>query len=120
MLFGVFVPYDHFDWLFEACMGYHFRMPFALAVAGAERRVSHLKVISSVSGEYLFFTAVLEAMDLSFHLHLVSLILRLYMVIDDGKKLCCWMCIVSDTLMDVRRMILVLALNDDFSVIHWL
>ena len=26
--------------------------------------------------------------------------------------------IVSDTLMDVRRMILVLALNDDFSVIH--
>ena len=28
--------------------------------------------------------------------------------------------IVSDTLMEVRRMILVLALNDDFSVIHWL
>ena len=28
--------------------------------------------------------------------------------------------IVSDTLMDVRRMILVIALNDDFSVIHWL
>ena len=28
--------------------------------------------------------------------------------------------IVSDTLMDVRRMILVLALNDDFSAIHWL
>ena len=26
--------------------------------------------------------------------------------------------IVSDTLKDVRRMILVLALNDDFSVIH--
>ena len=26
--------------------------------------------------------------------------------------------IVSDTLMDVRRKILVLALNDDFSVIH--
>ena len=30
------------------------------------------------------------------------------------------MCIVEDTLMEVRRMILVLALNDDFSVIHWL
>ena len=28
------------------------------------------------------------------------------------------MCIVNDTLMDVRRLILVLALNDDFSVIH--
>ena len=28
--------------------------------------------------------------------------------------------IVSDTLMDVRRMILVLALNDIFSAIHWL
>ena len=28
--------------------------------------------------------------------------------------------IVSDTLMEVRRMILVLALNDYFSVIHWL
>ena len=26
--------------------------------------------------------------------------------------------IMSDTLMDVRRMILVLALNDNFSVIH--
>ena len=78
VLFGVFVPYDHFDWVFEACMGYHFHMPVALAVAGAERRVSHSKVISSVSGEYLFFTAVLEAMILSFHLHLVSLILRLY------------------------------------------
>ena len=78
MLFGVFVPYEHFDWLFEVCMGYHFHMPFALAVAGAERRVSHLKVISSISGEYLFFTAVLEAMVLSFHLHLVSLILRQY------------------------------------------
>ena len=76
MLFGVFVPYEHFDWLFEVCMGYHFHMPFALAVAGAERRVSHLKVISSISGEYLFFTVVLEAMVLSFHLHLVSLILR--------------------------------------------
>ena len=40
------------------------------------------------------------------------------MVIDDEKKLCCWMHIVSDTLKDVRRMILVIALNDDFSVIH--
>ena len=78
VLFGVFVPYEHFDWLFEVCMGYHFHMPFALAIAGDERRVSHLKVISSVSGEYQFFTAVLEAMDLPFHLHLVSLILRLY------------------------------------------
>ena len=28
------------------------------------------------------------------------------------------MCIVSDTLMEARRLILVLALNDDFSVIH--
>ena len=28
--------------------------------------------------------------------------------------------IVSDTLMEVRRMILVLALNDYFSAIHWL
>ena len=53
-------------------------MSLALAVAGDERRVSQSKVISSVSGEYLFFTAVLEAMTLSFHLHLVSLILRLY------------------------------------------
>ena len=78
MLFGVFVPYEHFEWLFEACMGYHFHMSLALAVAGEERRVSDSKVISSVSGEYLFFTAVLEAMVLSFHLHLVSLILRLY------------------------------------------
>ena len=78
VLFGVFVPYEHFDWVFEACMGCHFHMPLALAVAGAERRVSHLKVISSISGEYLFFTAVLEAMVLSFHLHLVSLILRQY------------------------------------------
>ena len=59
-------------------MGYHFHMPLELAVAVAERRVSHLKVISSVSEEYLFFTVVLEAMVLSFHLHLVSLILRLY------------------------------------------
>ena len=78
MLFGVFVPYEHFEWLFEACMGCHFHMPVVLAVAVDERRVSHLKVISSISGEYLFFTAVLEAMVLSFHLHLVSLILRLY------------------------------------------
>ena len=78
VLFGVFVPYEHFEWLFEACMGYHFHKSLALAVAGEERRVSHLKVISSVSAEYLFFTAVLEAMDLPFHLHLVSLILRQY------------------------------------------
>ena len=78
MLFGVFVIYEHFDWLFEARMGCHFHMLVALAVAGAERRVSHLKVISSVSEEYLFFTAVLEAMASSFHLHLVSLILWLY------------------------------------------
>ena len=53
-------------------------MPLALAVAGAERRVSHLKAISSISAEYLFFTVVLEAMVLSFQLHLVSLILRQY------------------------------------------
>ena len=53
-------------------------MSLALAVAVAERRVSHSKVIHSVSDEYLFFTAVLEAIVLSFHLHLVSLILRLY------------------------------------------
>ena len=59
-------------------MGYHFHMSLELAVAVAERRVSHLKVISSVSGEYLFFTAVLEAMTLPFPLHLVSLILRQY------------------------------------------
>ena len=78
VLFGVFVPYEHFEWLFEACMGCYFHMPLVLAVAGDERRVSHSKVISSVSGEYLFFTAVLEAMDLPFHLHLVSLILRQY------------------------------------------
>ena len=78
MLFGVFVIYEHFDWLFEARMGYHFHMPLELAVAGAERRVSHLKVISSISEEYLFFTVVLEAMVSSFHLHLVSLILRQY------------------------------------------
>ena len=76
VLFGVFVTYEYFDWLFEACMGYHFHVPLELAVAGDERRVSHLKVISSISEEYLFFTAVLEAIVLSFHLHLVSLILR--------------------------------------------
>ena len=52
VLFGVFVPYEHFDWVFAACMGCHFYMSLALVVAGAERRVSHLKVISSVSGEY--------------------------------------------------------------------
>ena len=78
VLFGVFVPYEHSDKLFEACMGYHFHMSHALAVAGDERRVSHLKVISSISGEHLFFAAVLEATVLSFHLHLVSLILRQY------------------------------------------
>ena len=78
VLFGVFVTYEHFDWLFEVCMGYHFHMPLELAVAVAERRVSHLKVISSVSEEYLFFTVVLEAMVLSFQLHLVSLILQQY------------------------------------------
>ena len=78
MLLGVFVTYEHFEWLFEAYMGYHFHMPLALAVAGDERRVPHLKVIHSVSDEYLFFTVVLEAMVLSFHLHLVSLILRQY------------------------------------------
>ena len=78
VLFGVFVTCEHFDWVFEACMGYHFHMPLALAVTGDERRVSHSKVIPSVSGEHLFFAAVLEAMILSFHLHLVSLILRLY------------------------------------------
>ena len=78
VLFGVFVPYDHFEWLFEACMGYHFHMSLELAVAGAERRVPHSKVIPSVSGEYRFFTAVLEAMVSSFHLLLVSLILRQY------------------------------------------
>ena len=78
MLFGVFVPYEHFEWLFEAYMGYHFHMSLELVVAGAERRMSHLKVIPIISEEYLFFTAVLEAMVLSFHLHLVSLILRQY------------------------------------------
>ena len=78
VLFGVFIPCEHFDWLFEACMGCHFHMSLELAVAGDERRVSHLKVISSISGEHLFFTAVLEAMILSFHLYLVSLIVRVY------------------------------------------
>ena len=62
VLFGVFVTYEHFDWLFEACMNCYVHMPLALAIAVDERRVSHLKVISSISGEYLFFTAVLEAM----------------------------------------------------------
>ena len=78
VLFGVFVPYEHFEWLFDACMSCHFHMPLVLAIAGDERRVSDSKVISSVSGEYLFCTVVLEAMVSSFHLHLVSLILRLY------------------------------------------
>ena len=78
MLFGVFVIYEHFEWLFEVCMGYHFHMSLLLAVAGDERRVSHLKVIPSISGEYLFFTVVLEAMVSSVRLHLVSLILRQY------------------------------------------
>ena len=78
VFFGVFVTCEHFEWLFEACMNCYVHKSLALAVAVAERLVSHLKVISSVSGEYLFFTAVLEAMVLSFHLHLASLILRLY------------------------------------------
>ena len=78
VLFGVFVPYEHFEWLFEACMNCYVHKSLALAVAVAERRVSHSKVIPSVSGEHLFFTAVLEAMVSSFQLHLVSLILRLY------------------------------------------
>ena len=77
VLLGVFVPYEHFDWVFEACMDCHIHMPLALTVAGDERRVFHLKVISSISEEYLFFPVVLEAMALSFPLHLVSLILRL-------------------------------------------
>ena len=76
VLFGVFVTYEHFDWLFEACMNCYVHKSLALAVAGDERRVSHSQVILSISGEYLFFTAVLEAMVSSFHLHLVSLILR--------------------------------------------
>ena len=76
VLFGVFVPCEHFDWVFEACMGYHFHMSLELALAVAERRVSQLKTVPSVSGEHLVFAAVLEAMILSFHLHLVSLILR--------------------------------------------
>ena len=78
VFFGVFVPYEHFEWLSESCMDCHFHMSLALAVAVAERRVSHLKVISSVSGKHLFCTAVLEVIVLSFHLHLVSLILRQY------------------------------------------
>ena len=78
VLFGVFVPYEHFEWLFEACMGYQFHMSLALAVGGDERRVPQMKTVPSVSEEYLFFTAVLEAMVSSFHLHLVSLILRQY------------------------------------------
>ena len=78
VFFGVFVPYEHFEWLSESCMDCHFHMSLELDVAVAERRVSLLKVISSISGEYLFFIAVLEVMALSFHLHLVSLILRLY------------------------------------------
>ena len=78
VLFGVFVPYEHFEWLFEVCMECHFHMLLALAIAGAERCVPHLKVISSISEEYRFFTAVLEAMVSSFHLHLVSLILWQY------------------------------------------
>ena len=78
VLFGVFVTCEHFDLVFEACMSCHFHIPLELVVAGDERRVSDSKVISSISGEYLFFTAVLEAMVLSFHLHLVSLILRQY------------------------------------------
>ena len=78
VLFGVFVTYEHFEWLFEACMNCYVHKSLALAVAVAERRVSHLKVISSVSEEYRFFTVVLEAMVLSFQLHLVSLILRQY------------------------------------------
>ena len=78
VLFGVFVTYEHFDWLFEACMDCHFHMSLELAIAGDERRVSHLKVIPSIFEEHLFFTAVLEAMVSSFPFHLVSLILRLY------------------------------------------
>ena len=78
VLFGVFVTYEHFEWLFDACMSCHFHMPLVLAIAGDERRVSHSKVISSISVEYRFFPAVLEAMALSFHLHIVSLILRQY------------------------------------------
>ena len=64
MLFGVFVTYEHFEWLFEAYMDYHFHMSLALAIAGEERRVPQLKVISSGSGEYLFSPAVLEGDDL--------------------------------------------------------
>ena len=76
VLFGVFVPYEHSDKLFEACMNCYVHKSLALAVAGDERRVSDSKVISSVSGEYLFFTAVLEVIVSSFPFHLVSLLLR--------------------------------------------
>ena len=58
-------------------MGFHFHMSLVLAIARDERRVSHLKVIPSVSVEHPLYTAVLEVMALSFNLHLVSLILRL-------------------------------------------
>ena len=78
VLFGVFVTYEHFDWVFEACMDCHFHMSLELAIAGDERRVSDSKVISSIFEEYRFFPVVLEAMVSSFHLHLVSLILRQY------------------------------------------
>ena len=78
VLFGVFVPYEHFERLFEACMGYQFHMSLALAVGGDERRVPQLKTVPSISEEHLFFAAVLEAMTLPFPLHPVSLILRLY------------------------------------------
>ena len=78
VLFGVFVIYEHFDWLFEACMNCYVHKSLALAIAGDERRVSHLKVIPSIFEEHLFFTAVLEVIVSSFPFHLVSLILRLY------------------------------------------
>ena len=57
-------------------MGYHFHMSLELAIAGDERRVSDSKVIPSVSGEHLFFAAVLEVIVSSFPFHLVSLLLR--------------------------------------------
>ena len=53
-------------------------MSLELAIAGDERRVSDSKVISSIFEEYRFVAVVLEAMVSLFHLHLVSLILRLY------------------------------------------
>ena len=37
VLFGVFVTYEHFEWVFEARMGCHFHMPVELAVDGAEK-----------------------------------------------------------------------------------